>query len=520
MRAVGYLRVSSESQVDGNSLAAQERLFYELCKSRDWQPVAVYREEGKSAHSESIKNRPAFRQILEDATKRKFDNVVVHTLDRWSRNLRITLESLKTLAQHDVGLVSITENIDYSTAQGKLFTQMLGSFAEYFSESLATHVKKGQGERARSGRHLGGIPFAYLSCWSGKDGQRILQCDPEHPGGVHIVEDEGSVVAEMFRRYAGGGTTTADLAIWMNQQGFRTRNTKRLPTGSGNERAGPRYFTNASTRNILHNRFYAGSVRHGKDHLPGDHDPVISTELFEAVQIALAKNSGRSATVGRRKTRTYLLKGLARCADCGMNLWAQTYKNGRSYYREQRASRSHGICPAHGGSIPCEIPDQQVGEIVSSIKLPKDWEKRALEKIEAQDEVARVIAERERVKERLKRLGVAFVDGLYDEAEYRRQKATLMAQLEVLVISEVDNAKEACRLIRDLPRLWTTATLPDKHRLLTSVLDGVYLDLKNRHGIISLKPKAPFELLNIDDVLVATSGGENGGAFCWIGAVD
>ena len=134
--------------VASHSLAAQQRLFYEFCKSRDWEPVALYREEGRSAHSESIKQRPAFRQVLEDASKRKFDNVVVHTLDRWSRNLRVTLESLKTLAENDVGLVSITENIDYSTAQGKLFTQMLGSFAEYFSESLSTHVKKGQSERA------------------------------------------------------------------------------------------------------------------------------------------------------------------------------------------------------------------------------------------------------------------------------------------------------------------------------------------------------------------------------------
>ena len=49
-----------------------------------------------------------------------------------------------------------------------------------------------------------------------------------------------------------------------------------------------------------------------------------------------------------------------------MNLWAQTYMNGRSYYREQRASRSHGECPATGGSIPCEIPDRQVGEILKT----------------------------------------------------------------------------------------------------------------------------------------------------------
>ncbi len=330
MRAAGYLRVSSESQVDGHSLAAQERLFHEFCKSREWEPVGLYREEGRSAHSESIKQRLAFRRILDDASRKKFDVVVVHMLDRWSRNLRVTLESLKDLNANDIGLVSITENIDYSTAQGKLFTQMLGSFAEYFSESLSTHVKKGQSERARAGRHLGGIPFGYLSCWTGKDGNRILTYEEEHAGGVHQVKEEAEAIEELFRRYAAGGTSTADLAIWMNEQGFRTRNTKRLPTHDGSEIAGPRYFTNASIRGILHNRFYAGLVKHGKHHLPGEHESIVGTELFESVQLMLSKNSGRSATIGRRKTRTYLLKGLARCADCGMNLWAQTYRNGRS----------------------------------------------------------------------------------------------------------------------------------------------------------------------------------------------
>ena len=44
--------------------------------------------------------------------------------------------------------MSITENIDYSMPQGRLITTMLAGFAEYFSDSLATHIKKGVSERA------------------------------------------------------------------------------------------------------------------------------------------------------------------------------------------------------------------------------------------------------------------------------------------------------------------------------------------------------------------------------------
>ena len=492
MRAVAYLRVSSAGQVDGHSLDAQARLFHELCKSRDWEPVGVYREEGRSAHVESINKRPVFRQLLDDADTGSFDAIVVHTLDRWSRNLRVTLESLGRLAKNGIGLVSITENIDYSTPQGKLFTQMLGSFAEYFSESLATHVRKGQGQRALEGRHLGGIPFGYASCWTGSDGGRVLVCEPEHTGGVHLVDDEGRAISELFKSYATGTTTTASLALWLNEQGFRTRNTKRLPGPDGNDSAGPRLFTNASVRVILHNPFYAGFVKYNGERTPGIHESVVGSELFEAVQATLRKNSGRSSTLSPRKTRTYLLKGLIRCAHCGMPLWAQTYKNGNSYYREQRGSRSFGECPSHGGSISCRIPDDQIGRVISAIELCPDWLDQVLERIALKDEVTRIQDERVRVTDRLRRLGRAYVDGLFSEDDYRGQKQILEMELESLVIPEVDAAAEAGDLLKRLPDLWEGATLDERHELAVRMLDGVYVDLKDSRAIVGIKPKPAF----------------------------
>ena len=62
---------------------------------------------------------------------------MVHSLDRWSRNLRVTLDTFKRLADHKVAFVSITENIDYSTPEGRLFIAMIGAFAQYFSDSLS-----------------------------------------------------------------------------------------------------------------------------------------------------------------------------------------------------------------------------------------------------------------------------------------------------------------------------------------------------------------------------------------------
>ena len=143
MRAAGYTRVSSGSQVEGHSLNAQERLFLELCKNRGWDPVIVYREEGKSAHTDAINRRPAFKRLLEDAAKGNFDVVVVHTLDRWARNLRVSLEAAHILDRHGIQLVSISEQLDYETPMGRFQFNLSGTLAQYYSDNMGIHIRKG-----------------------------------------------------------------------------------------------------------------------------------------------------------------------------------------------------------------------------------------------------------------------------------------------------------------------------------------------------------------------------------------
>ena len=289
-RAGGYIRVSDPSQVEGHSLDAQERQIIDYCKARGWVVGRIYREEGRSARHEAVSKRPVFNELLEDVAESKCDVVVIHTLDRFSRNLKVLLEALGTLGQHGVGLVSITENIDYSTPHGKLATQMIGGMAEFFSEMQAVHTKKGIEERARQGKHLGAIPFGYESCWKNEGGERVLKCDSEHPGGIHIHNSEGQTVGELFQRYSAGTATLSQLAGWLNNQGFRTRNRHSLQ--GRDDQASPRLFTTASVRGILHNSFFTGKVKHKKETYPGLHEPIVSEETFDEVQSAMKKNQG------------------------------------------------------------------------------------------------------------------------------------------------------------------------------------------------------------------------------------
>ncbi len=494
MRAVAYVRVSSLSQVDGYSLDAQERLFLETCKSKGWEPTRIYREEGKSAHVDAIAKRPEFRKLLDDAVSKKFDMVVVHTFDRWARNLRVSMEALSILGNQDTGFLSITEpNLDYYTPMGKFTTRMLGSLAELSSDNLGTHVKKGLDQRAREGKHNGTNPFGYESCWiDGEKGEKTRKCDPEHPGGVHILNKEGEAVRVLFQRYATGTTTLSQLAAWLNGQGFRTRNTHPLPDAAGNLISGPRLFTIASVRGILHNPFYVGKLKYNDKLLPGVHEALVSQEMFDVVQMTLKKNSGRSETLATTIIREYLLKGIIRCAYCGMPMWAQTYNSGQSYYREHKASRGLEECPAHGSSVGCHIADEQVGRLVEAIELGPRWLEEVLAIISLKDEVEQVKKKRVATQEKLRRMSRAYIDGLFPDEEYRRQKKLLEMELESLVVPEANAAEEAGKLIRGLPDLWNKANLTERRKLLISMLDAVYFEAKKTKSIVAIRPKPPF----------------------------
>ena len=92
MRAAIYIRVSSEMQLDGYSLDAQLRAGRSFVAERGWEIFREYVEEGRSAHTDDIKKRPVFKEAIEDALAGRYDVLLVHKIDRFSRKLRFTLE--------------------------------------------------------------------------------------------------------------------------------------------------------------------------------------------------------------------------------------------------------------------------------------------------------------------------------------------------------------------------------------------------------------------------------------------
>ena len=262
-RIVGYVRVSTEEQVDGHSLDAQRREIARYAEQRELTLVGIYADEGVSAHTDRIEKRPQLSALLADASRGLFDAVVVHTIDRWARNIRVQTEALQRLGGAGVGFVSLTESIDFSTPSGKLMLTMIGGFSEFFSDQLAVHVVKSQRQRADTGLPIGPIPFGYV---------------PGEPGEAPVVEpEEGEAVREAFAARAAGQSNGA-IAATLNRRGFRTRK--------------GHLFTAHALKDLFNCRFYTGVVTFRGEEFSGQHEALIASELFERVQARRAPRRG------------------------------------------------------------------------------------------------------------------------------------------------------------------------------------------------------------------------------------
>src|SRR5215470_18114642 len=233
MIVVGYVRRSSEMQKDNYSIEAQKRAIREAAKLRGLPEPIFYEDDERSARGEQINKRPDFKKLLDYVQANPGKVIVfVHSFDRWSRNVMVTLQSFRILSQSRTPFVSLSEHIDYSTPEGMLQLTILAAFAAYFSDMLAKHTSKGKGERAAQGLYNGDVPFGYR--WTGPKSPPEL--DPDELPGLRMI-------GELRMK----GVESDKIADALNQAGYRT----------GSKRFGARLFTRDTITAILRNEFFA-----------------------------------------------------------------------------------------------------------------------------------------------------------------------------------------------------------------------------------------------------------------------
>ena len=424
IRVVAYIRVSDESQVDGYSLDAQKKEIERWCERHGYELIAIYADEGISAHSENIKERPQLMKLLEDAKKGRFDCVVVHTLDRWARNVGVQRQALKLLGECNVGFASVTEDFDFSTPAGKLLLTTMGGVSEFFSDQLGVHVKKAQKQMTESGLPVAAIPFGYKR-------------QPEKGLPPIKVDQEAKVVIEIFQRRA-DGQSNGEIATWVNSQNFHTRD--------GN------FFTPHAIKDILNNQFYCGYVKYNKKLYPGKHEAIISQEIFQRV---LARKQTKK-TIREVHGPKGLLQGIVVCSTCGNRLHSDRKKQSIPMYRERHAHD----CPTNETSIIAEVLDKQVATLVHSLAIKPDWKQQMAKVAVTTYEGPKP----EELNEKRRRLGKAYADGAFTDNEYNIRLAEIDHQIAQTTVVAPPDIEEAVELFSNIPMLWNEATQEERQR--------------------------------------------------------
>jgi site-specific DNA recombinase len=144
MKVAIYCRVSTEEQ----NADTQEKICRDYCERQQFEVYKVY----KDIMSGKTTSRPEFNQMLDDMRSQKFNCIMVTKLDRVGRSLQHLLSLFEEWSKRSVHFVATTQNIDTSSASGKLQMQIMGAFAEFERNIISERTKESRAGKVNWGK--------------------------------------------------------------------------------------------------------------------------------------------------------------------------------------------------------------------------------------------------------------------------------------------------------------------------------------------------------------------------------
>jgi site-specific DNA recombinase len=479
-RAFGYLRVSSEGQVntgysrDGLSIEAQREQADSKAAQLDAEVVRFFLDPGKSAYVD-LHKRTDFLAMLDelkrcnqhDATR--IDYVIVWASDRWARDVRAHFDAHDLVRAAGARLVSITEPLlGDDTPEGFLFEGMKAVNNQYESMRSSRRVKIGIQQKAKEGGSYGGRRIGYVKSLEQLPNGRSVSVDALDPERHHFI-------TAGFQLYASGEYALPQLANELHQLGLRS-----LPT----QTQLPGKVSVSGWQRILRNPYYAGWIvyRRGttdEQTFCGRHPALIDQETFDRVQTLLDEK--RVAGERPQKHRHYL-KGSVFCGDCGQRLsyGLSRSKNGRHYAYYFCSARVNGTACSMRRNIGPKLIEQAIERYYRErpVELPASEVQRRTTAIEAlvsvsQQAVAQVkqaktelIAKLKAQQTRLLRLHAEEGDDVSPDA-FREERARMQAEIQAAEKSlaeteqrlqlDADHLRMALELAEDVAAVYEAA---------------------------------------------------------------
>lgn len=310
-RVALYLRYSSDKQQE-QSIEGQDKVCTDYCLRRGWTIVARFADRAKSAFSHTDK-REGFLEMIDRASKREFDAVVVYKVDRFSRDDYETAYYTRKLTMAGVALISAAENLNsLSDEKSQILTMgIMGAMAHYFSIELSEKVTRGMKVSASHCRFNGGVtPLGY------KIEDKQFKINPE----------TAPIVQEAFKRVAEGEDMISVIRDF-NARGLKTA--RGLP------------FSKGSLQNLLRSTKYLGVYKYADITKEGGIPALVGESDFYKVQAKL-KTKEHKAKKGGKAMIDYLLTGKLICGECGSPMVGYSSSGrGNKPYRYYICSAKH-----------------------------------------------------------------------------------------------------------------------------------------------------------------------------------
>jgi DNA invertase Pin-like site-specific DNA recombinase len=144
-----YLRVSTNEQ----NIENQRQVLINYLEQRGFELYKIYEDVGTGSNEKRLQ----LNSLLSDARKRKFDAVLVWKFDRFARSTSFLIRTLDEFHALGIDFISYDENIDTSSAMGKVMFTVISAFAEFEKSILISRTKLGL-ERARAEGKIIGRP--------------------------------------------------------------------------------------------------------------------------------------------------------------------------------------------------------------------------------------------------------------------------------------------------------------------------------------------------------------------------
>lgn len=502
IRCAIYCRKSSDEGLlqDFNSLDAQRARSEDFARSQGWLIIDERYDDG--GFSGGNMDRPALKSLLVAVERGEVDAVACYRVDRLSRSLLDFARIMETFERHGVAFVSVTEAFNTATSGGRLYLNMTLSFAQHEREVASERTRDKIAAARRKGKWAGGAPLLGYDVVSDKTGSRLV---------VNAAEAEQ--VKRIFGLYLERGSLI-EVAKALSELGWTT---KLWTTKSGKPRGGA-VLNKCRLHALLTNATYIGLVRHHAEVFDGEHEAIISKDVWDRVQLRLEQQRRSGGGHVARNTSGALLKGLVQCAHCGGAMAHSFTTRGTTRYRYYTclAAQKRGwqACPTKSvpagdlerfvvQEIKCIGRDPTV--VASTFAAANAAVRGRLTEIDHE----RTILSRElrRHHAAVKRTGdAAHLGDLHQQIHAANRRVAALGDEEAALRETTVSEREVAAALAEFDTMWSVLSPREQARVLHLLVERVVVDRVENTCRITFNPTGIRALGGGDDAIaIATA---------------